>query len=115
MGKHRKSRVWTMNAPDNIYVQPCTEIVLRGITSVMATVEKAETDDSIRYVHHDIYAAVEAERDKLLIAIAEFRSAFVIAVGDQSPFAKIALGKIDGAILAGKPPAGGEKEQCRRS
>lgn len=36
--------------------------------------------------------------DELLREISEFRQAFVIAVGDKSPFAKIALGRIDAAV-----------------
>lgn len=36
--------------------------------------------------------------EELLNAIKEFRQAFVIAVGDHSPFAKTALDKIDAAV-----------------
>lgn len=36
--------------------------------------------------------------DELLEAVKEFRQAFVIAVGDRSPFAKVALSRIDAAI-----------------
>ena len=35
---------------------------------------------------------------KLLEAIAEFRGAFKIAVGDSSPFARLALGRLDAVI-----------------
>lgn len=36
--------------------------------------------------------------ENLLIAISEFRKAFVVAVGDRSPFAKEALRRIDDAV-----------------
>ncbi len=36
----------------------------------------------------------------LLKAIEEFKQAFVIAVGDKSPFAKTALKKLDDAVSA---------------
>lgn len=38
----------------------------------------------------------------LKIAIAEFREAFVVAVGDKSPFAKVALARIDKAVEEAK-------------
>jgi len=36
--------------------------------------------------------------EQLLKSICEFREAFVIAVGDKSPFAKVALSKLDGTV-----------------
>jgi pyrrolidone-carboxylate peptidase len=47
----------------------------------------------------DEYAKQNASLKK---AIADFRQAFVIAVGDKSPFAKIALEKIDKAVEEAK-------------
>lgn len=42
-----------------------------------------------------------ARREAILKnAISEFRQAFVIAVGDSSPFAKVALKKIDDTMEA---------------
>ena len=37
--------------------------------------------------------------EELLKAISEFRESFVIAVGDKSPFARVALSRIDTAVL----------------
>ena len=42
----------------------------------------------------------EAENARLREAVGKFREAFVIAVGDKSPFAKIALRKLDSALAA---------------
>lgn len=39
---------------------------------------------------------------ELLETLEEFRQAFVIAVGDASPFAKFALGKVDEVIAKAK-------------
>jgi len=36
--------------------------------------------------------------NKLIDEVRKFREAFVIAVGDQSPFAKVALGRLDAAL-----------------
>uniref|UniRef100_A0A6M3JSN7 Uncharacterized protein n=1 Tax=viral metagenome TaxID=1070528 RepID=A0A6M3JSN7_9ZZZZ len=36
--------------------------------------------------------------NEFIKSVKEFREAFVIAVGDQSPFAKIALNKLDKAV-----------------
>jgi len=36
--------------------------------------------------------------NKLIDEVRKFREAFVIAVGDQSPFAKLALGRLDAAL-----------------
>lgn len=40
--------------------------------------------------------------NKLIDEVLKFREAFVIAVGDQSPFAKVALGRLDAAIEEAK-------------
>jgi hypothetical protein len=43
-------------------------------------------------------ASAPSVNEELLAAITDFRKAFVIAVGEKSPFAKLALGNIDRAV-----------------
>ncbi|MBW9334540.1 hypothetical protein FEE59_13560 [Herbaspirillum sp. RU 5E] len=50
---------------------------------------------------------VADEREALKQALRDLRAAFVVAVGDKSPFAKIALGKVDDAL--GQPAEEGGK------
>lgn len=52
----------------------------------------------------DRLQGVEAERDVLKIAVDRFRAAFVIVVGDKSPFAKVALAEIDEAMPSSPEP-----------
>lgn len=41
---------------------------------------------------------VKAQRNELRNALTEFKAAFIVAVGDKSPFAKQALGIADRAL-----------------
>ena len=52
------------------------------------------------FVAEKFFTEMDEEYDKkiLLQAVSEFRQAFVVAVGDKSPFAKIALERLDGAV-----------------
>lgn len=52
------------------------------------------------YILYTDYEASERRVRGLEAAITEFRKAFVVAVGDASPFAKIALERIDAALAA---------------
>lgn len=55
----------------------------------------------------------QAERDALPTAVAKFREAFVIAVGNESPFAKLALAEIDAALSASAEPSALKCETCK--
>lgn len=68
---------------------------MRGLMTAMIAHSLNEPDQAEQA---EADANLIAEAPNLLETLVKFREAFVIAVGDKSPFAKIALTDVDNAI-----------------
>lgn len=93
----------TENDIDVLRASASTTISTRGTGLEVASqisFEKRATPEAVLFLVSEIdrLKGSQAVSIDFLGALARFREAFVIAVGDKSPFAKCALSELDAAI-----------------